>query len=110
MQRLPGDPADPVEHRPFDEAHAEVRQKGRDTTLPRPRALGAVELAPQIEERDRLSRDVSGEPRRVPDDVHHVGQVLLERRGRVLGEPFRRQPLGRKTPGGRSSDGDPRAR
>ena len=94
MQRLAGEPAQPVEHGTLDEADAEIRQQRRECRGA-PTPLLSFELAPEIEKRNRRARDFRREPRRVPDDLEHFRQILLEGRRGILREPFRRQALRR---------------
>lgn len=72
MQRLAGEPAQAVKYGAFSETHAKLGQQRRDPAGFRPLALPLRELPPEIEERDRVVRDVLRELGRVPDDLEHV--------------------------------------
>ena len=94
MKRLAGEPAQAIEHGAFDQADAEMASSG---AMPRdvgPLALLPIQLPPEIEKRQRPLRDLLREIRRVADRFEHLRQILLERRRRILREPFGRQPFG----------------
>ena len=62
MQRLAREAAQAVEHGAFDQADAEMGQQRRDAPGVRPsRLCWPIQLAPEIEKRHRLPRDLLGE-------------------------------------------------
>ena len=93
VQRLAGEPAQPIEHGTLHQADAEMREERRQAAKACPRRLLSFELAPEIEIADRRARDLRRQPRRVRDHLEHLRQILLEGRGRILREPLRRQAL-----------------
>ena len=80
MQRLAERAAQGIEHCALDKADAKVREERGHPARRGPRRLLPIELAPEIEERDRLACDSGSRGRGVPDRRQHLRQILLERR------------------------------
>ena len=94
MQRLAERAAQGIEHCALDQADAKVREQRGHPARRGPRRLLPIELAPEIEERDRLACNGDSDGRGMPDRRQHLRQILLEGRRWILREPLRRKAFG----------------
>ena len=91
-----------IDQSPFDQTNPQVGQKGRVSRFACPCGLSLMDLQPKFEKGGRWRH--KSKLCRLPDYFEHGRQILLESSVRILGEPLRRQTLGRNSCRRRSLD------